>query len=45
MQLTYYEWFSYELANACYKLNPTEENEKRLREIKKTMKQKNVNLG
>lgn len=40
MELTYFEWFSFEWAKVCYKLNPTEENKKRLKEITKVIKEK-----
>lgn len=40
MELTYFEWFSYEWAKACFKLNPNAENKKRLSEIKKVIREK-----
>ena len=40
MELTSFEAFSLEWAKACYAVNPTVENKKRLAEIKKVVKQK-----
>ena len=40
MQLTAYEIFSLEWAEACYKLNPNSENKRRLSEIKKVIREK-----
>jgi hypothetical protein len=40
MQPTTFEIFSLDWAEACYKLNPTIENKKRLAEIKKVIREK-----
>ena len=40
MKVTYFEWFSLEWSKACYKLNPTEENKKKLNDIVKKIKEK-----
>ena len=40
MALTTYDMFSLEWAKACFKLNPTNENKRRLSEVKKAIKNK-----
>ena len=37
MQVTYFDWFRFEWAKACCKLNPTDENKKRLHEVVKDL--------
>ena len=45
MELTYFELFSYEWAKACYMVNPSIENKKRLLEIKKVINGKKKSGG
>ena len=45
MDITGFEIFSLEWAQACYKLNPNTENKKRLAEIKKVIREKRKCLG
>lgn len=40
MALTTYDMFSLEWAKACFKLNPTNKNKRRLSEVKKAIKNK-----
>lgn len=40
MEITFFEIFSLEWAQACYKLNPNAENKRRLAEIKKVIREK-----
>lgn len=37
MKVTYFDWFRFEWAKACCKLNPTEENRKRLHDVVKDL--------
>ncbi len=39
MEATYFDWFSLEWAKACYKMNPTDENRKRLCDVVKRLKE------
>lgn len=45
MSVEYYDEFDYEWSNACYKLNPTEENKARFLEAKKNRRKKNKLSG